>query len=430
MKPLSYNEKSRVVYEYLHRYSIETFVETGTYEGAGVVTALQQVEEAFSIELDEQRFKKAQALFAPLSGVHIIHGDSGEVLPEIIPKIKGRCLFWLDAHILEGHKDTPILDELKCVLDYQGEYVLLIDDARLYTGEGDWPAFDNIKAIILKARPDCEIEVKDDIIRCIPDGIEAVGEDGFISMSSLGNYGRFGNQLFQYAALKIYAKKYGLRPEIPQGWLGRKIFIGCNDLTLSDRPRDLITVGKDCIWLNGRMKRCDIKGYFQYHTSLYAQYKDYFRSLFNFTPSLEKVLNSSIAPLKNTVVGIHIRLTDYNLPGRRANIASIQWYLDWLEENWKKLDNPVLFIASDDIGNVVGHFAEYTPHAFASEAEFLYDFYALCNCDYLLISNSTFSFTAAMLNVKGKEFYRPDFRAKKLISFEPWNAAPLLEPVG
>lgn len=431
---LPYNRINQIVFEYLHKFSIDTFVETGTYGGGGVCNAMPQAKEVYSIELDEERYLNAQKLFGRFPNVHIIHGDSGKMLPEIMPKLKGRCLFWLDAHygsdeVSEGESETPILEELKCVLKYPHEFIILIDDARLYTGERGWPAISAVIALVLESHSDCSVEVKDDIIVVIPKNIKPIAEDRFISMSTLGNYGRFGNQLFQYAALKIYSKIHRLRVEVPQDWIGRKLFVGCNDLPISNKYIGE-AIPTECIWLNGdKLRGFDIQGYCQYHTSLYAPYKDYFRLLYKFTKPLERVLRESLEPLrKDTLIGIHIRLSDYRLPGRRRNIAPTQWYLDWLEDNWGKFDKPILFLASDEIDNIINDFRKYNPIAYPAGANFLYDFYTLSQCDCLLISNSTFSFTAAMLNEKG-EFHRPDFEQKEIVSFDPWNAKPLLEPV-
>jgi hypothetical protein len=136
------------------------------------------------------------------------------------------------------------------------------------------------------------------------------------------------------------------------------------------------------------------------------------------------------------LVGIHIRRADYRLPGRNANIAPTKWYLEWLDKNWSNIDNPILFVASDEIDSVVKDFERFRPCRFIKDSDFLFDFYALCHCDVLLISNSTFSFAAAMLNGGadvgilpfGKRFYRPDFNNCEMASFDPWNAEPLLKP--
>lgn len=52
-----------------------------------------------------------------------------------------------------------------------------------------------------------------------------------ISASTLRKRGRFGNQVFQYAFLKIYSQRHQLRLETPD-WIGKFLF-GCNDPSLS-----------------------------------------------------------------------------------------------------------------------------------------------------------------------------------------------------
>ena len=52
-------------------------------------------------------------------------------------------------------------------------------------------------------------------------------------MSSLGKLGRFGNQLFQYAFLRICAEKSGARVECPP-WIGQTLF-GHKDATISQQ---------------------------------------------------------------------------------------------------------------------------------------------------------------------------------------------------
>lgn len=418
--------KQTAIWSYIKRFAIDTFIETGTCKGNMVGAVLPYVKEIYSVELDETLCKSAQDRFADYPNVHILQGDSGKVLPEILNKINKPCLFWLDGHYsggvtAKGKTETPILQELQAILNSPYNHVILIDDARRFTGEDDYPSVEAIKAIIHKAYPDWVFEVRDDIMRA--------HTTNFISMSSLGSFGGFGNQLFQYAALKIYAKENSLQPEVHQDWIGRKLFVGCNDLPLPQMPYPEKMIKDDCIWLNGEnLKGCDIKGYFQYHTKQYAPHKDYFRSLYKFLPSLEGPLQRPVDQMRgrgNTLVGIHIRMGDYRIGSRKGGIAPTGWYLKWLEENWDKLDNPVLFIASDEIENVVEDFKDYKPSVFDG-TNFLCDHYTLQHCDILLISNSTFSFTAAMLNEQAPKCYRPDFDQQKLVSFDPWDSKPTL----
>lgn len=58
----------------------------------------------------------------------------------------------------------------------------------------------------------------------------------------------------------------------------------------------------------------------------------------------------------------------------------------------------------------------------------LADWVLMQTADVLLCSNSTFSFTAAMLSsVPGAVFMRPDPHAQELVGFDPWDAMPLLK---
>lgn len=418
--------KEQLVRDYIKNFSIDTFIETGTYEGIMVNAVYPHVKQVYSIELDDNLYEFARKHFKDTRNVHIYRGDSAKILPEILSyNIKEPCLFWLDAHYsagitAKGDTETPVLAELKAILESPYDHILLIDDVRLFTGEGDWPSVETIRKTILNARPDWIFEVKDDIIRTRP-------SSGFISMTTLGSFGRFGNQLFQYAALKEYAREHNLRLEIPESWPGRKVFADCNDSPITETPREQKVIeSKTPIWMNGELKNCDIKGYFQYHTRFHD--KDWFRSLFRFKPELEEAMSALFKEIKaeaHTVVALHIRRGDYDIPSRRHNIAPTEWYLEWLRENWHKLYEPLLFIASDEIDKAREDFKDYDPVSF-KDKNFLCDYYILQHADALLISNSTFSFTAAMLNETGN-FYRPDFEQKKMVSFDPWNAEPVLK---
>lgn len=265
---------------------------------------------------------------------------------------------------------------------------------------------------------------------------------GVISISSLGNYGRFGNQIFQYAALSIYAKQYGLTAQVPVDWIGREIFnVEAGPITTKLPTRNF---GKDKTSIFGEhakaeLENKDIAGYFQYPTTWYNQHHEFFCDLFKPQSSVEKTAEEILADIKGdakTLIGIHIRKGDYGKG--KFQIAPVQWYLDWLKNNWDELERPKLFIASDEISaNLLESFEKYRPvhcNMPGNKHLFFYDHYILAHCNYLLISNSSFSFTAAMLNQQAKSdpgylrpFWRPDFSSRKLVIFDPWNSKPFLD---
>ena len=170
--PMPHLGKRKVVLEYAARYKPKVFIETGTYTGHMVFGVLNEFQQIYSIELDLILAEKARMRFMGYRHVHIIQGDSGQVLPEILKKISEPCLFWIDAHYSKGKTaraelDTPIVQELNCILRREGcgQDVLLIDDARSYTGTGDYPDPKALERSILDVHPNWVFEIKDDIIR-------------------------------------------------------------------------------------------------------------------------------------------------------------------------------------------------------------------------------------------------------------------------
>jgi hypothetical protein len=178
VQPMPHFGKQMVLAEYAERFSPAIFIETGTYRGDMVDAMLNQFKEIFSIELSRILFEKAKKKFSGYSHVHIMCGQSGELLPEILRNVMQPCIFWLDAHwsggsTAKGELETPIIQELKCILNHRNaeNHVLLIDDARCFTGENDYPTLHVLKNFIRKIHPDWIFEVKDDIIRIHSDNL-------------------------------------------------------------------------------------------------------------------------------------------------------------------------------------------------------------------------------------------------------------------
>lgn len=170
--PMPNYGKQQVVIDYIKKLSPAVFIETGTYKGKMVYAVQPYIKEIYSIELSEAYYKKAQERFAGYPGIHILHGQSSQVLPKILEGINKPCLFWLDAHWSGGSTakadiETSIMQEMQCVLNHlkAEEHVILIDDARCFTGENDYPTIEGLKSFILDKWPDWIFEIKDDIIR-------------------------------------------------------------------------------------------------------------------------------------------------------------------------------------------------------------------------------------------------------------------------
>jgi len=223
-----------------------------------------------------------------------------------------------------------------------------------------------------------------------------------ITMRKLGKKGRFANQLFQYAYLRQESKGDYQCP----AWIGQLLF------NLDD-PKP--TAGG-----------VELSYKFPKNSSYYD--KELFRSLFRPKNQLKQMIDTEIKIYKKDrpLVGIHLRRGDYGTFRRKSArwcfITPVSWYIDWLEEN--RIDNSILFIASEEAEKLNDDFGNYETF-YWSGRNFFWDFYTLTQCDYLLISNSTFGFAASMLNKKASGFYRPRLSLRKLIPYDPWNA-PLI----
>jgi len=130
--------KQRIVKHYQKEFRPKILIETGTYLGDMVAAVESCFTEVYSIELSPELYERARARFSMRAGVHIMLGDSSEVLPVILEKISEPCLFWLDGHFsggitAQGKLNYPILEELAQIRRHGiRNHVILIDDARLF----------------------------------------------------------------------------------------------------------------------------------------------------------------------------------------------------------------------------------------------------------------------------------------------------------
>jgi len=169
--PSTHIIKQRCIRDFQQRFGIDCLIETGTYNGSMIIATLPYFKEIYSIELDDKLYQSANILFSSFNHVHLYHGDSAEVLGRLIPEIHQPCIFWLDAHYSgEGTAisdvETPIENELNHILSWRkDDYIILIDDARCFIGNSDYPSLKKLEEIVLNRHPRWTFDVKDDIIR-------------------------------------------------------------------------------------------------------------------------------------------------------------------------------------------------------------------------------------------------------------------------
>ncbi len=165
--------KMMVVGSYLKKFSIDDFVETGTYLGDTLGYIANRGVRCTSIELSEELFQAACRRFKACKNVRLVQGDSGQKLPELLNEIDRPVLFWLDGHYSSGittsaETHTPVIAELKAILNHSiKQHVILIDDARCFDGTNGYPYFDDLLRGI-REDGNYIAEVSTDIVRLIP----------------------------------------------------------------------------------------------------------------------------------------------------------------------------------------------------------------------------------------------------------------------
>jgi hypothetical protein len=163
--------KQNTITEYQRKSGIGVLVETGTYLGDMVEAQRKRFHKIISIELSPELHARASKRFHPFSHINILQGDSGKVLNRVADELQEAAIFWLDGHYsagitARGDKDCPVFEEINAIFkSNKPDHILLVDDARCFTGEGDYPTIDELTRHVRSKNERYQVEVKDDIIR-------------------------------------------------------------------------------------------------------------------------------------------------------------------------------------------------------------------------------------------------------------------------
>jgi len=141
--------------EFLKNFRTETFFETGTGYGFGVQYArMYRFKKIYSVDIVASEIERLTPAFGSDPRVELFAGLSVEAMRQILPKVPGNMLFWLDAHFPGAHHalqaydgeadlDTrlPLEQELALIKQLRAgkRDIILIDDLRIYeTDEFQW----------------------------------------------------------------------------------------------------------------------------------------------------------------------------------------------------------------------------------------------------------------------------------------------------
>jgi len=156
--------KQRIVRQYGREFRLPILIETGTNFGHMLYVQKGHFREMYSIEIDPWRAESARRKFANQPQIHIVKGDSAEVLPKLLETIQEPCLFWLDGH--DWDLSTPVKKELDALFEHPvQDHVVLIDDARWFDGRSGYPTIAELRERVAREYPGHVVEVKDEVIR-------------------------------------------------------------------------------------------------------------------------------------------------------------------------------------------------------------------------------------------------------------------------
>ena len=161
--------KQKTVLEYGRRFGLRNFVETGTYHGEMVQAALRHFDRIYSVELDPKLAAFARARFERQTHVRILEGSSEVRIPEVLAELDSAALFWMDAGYYGSGAQLGNIDrlrsELNCILSHAQQHIVLMDDARVFTGGDGKTSAAQLISEIEQRFPNRKVEIVRDIFR-------------------------------------------------------------------------------------------------------------------------------------------------------------------------------------------------------------------------------------------------------------------------
>lgn len=156
------------------KYNLRFFVETGTHVGNTAMWASSRFEKVFTAELDPTIYDKAIFNTRSCGNVKIFNVDSREWLGEVLRKLPGLALIWLDGHwspdlgYPRPETPCPVLEEIELIAKERRRHVIMVDDVRLFGREPGWPELDKVREDLSYYGRD--VLMIDDVLISIPVG--------------------------------------------------------------------------------------------------------------------------------------------------------------------------------------------------------------------------------------------------------------------
>ena len=233
-----------------------------------------------------------------------------------------------------------------------------------------------------------------------------------IGFNALGQLGRLGNQMFQYASLRGIAAKNGYNFMIPppaesyekmDEWTQHQLFYPFNMSTVqnlnvqyTDGERPVVSekdFGFDEDLYNNCPRWVDVRGYLQ-SEKYFKEIEDVIREDFTFKPQFLRPSRSMIGSFEDPV-SLHIRRTDYLTLSHHHNNLGLDYYEEALS-HFDEDRNVVIF--SDDPEWCKEQSLFESDRFLVAEGNINYvDMCLMSLCKAHIIANSSFSWWGAWL---------------------------------
>ena len=216
-----------------------------------------------------------------------------------------------------------------------------------------------------------------------------------ISHRSIGQQGRLGNQMFQYASIIGIAKKYNYDYCFHNDHVLNSYFnlsYPVCDYNLMNNFQDMEDAGPNAEYPDNTT----FHSYFQ-SEEYFKHCSDFIKSEFIFKDHIKKPVDEWMA--NKSYISMHIRRTDYTYKAHFHTNLSIDWY----NKAKEYFNDPKILIISDDKDWCKEYFPLDTISPFETDGE---DLYAMTQCSGHIIANSSFSWWGAYLS-KGEKTIIP-----------------------
>lgn len=201
--------------------------------------------------------------------------------------------------------------------------------------------------------------------------------------------GRLGNCMFEIATVYGLAEKFNESPEFPY----------CPYFDLPERTQNIENIfvqpnGLNIVFDIPYKPNLCLVGFWQRH-----EYFDHIKKKL-----IKEVFKVTLDYQPNTI-GVHVRRTDFLLDTVNFPVQPVSYY----QKAFNKIgiEGKKIVFCSDDIDWCIENFS-YLPNVkFRKYTDALSDIFFLANCESVVMSNSTFSFWGAYLNMKERQIYFP-----------------------